>query len=75
MEPYERTTCSFVVKIWAADAEDDVQGRTWRGRVTHIPSGDQHYFVELDRLKEVLIPYFDAMDLDPDQTAVVCAVP
>lgn len=57
---YEQTTCSFIVKIWA-EVEEEPQLKTWRGRVTHVPSGAQHLFVELEHLKEIIAAYLKEM--------------
>lgn len=66
MEPFERTTCTFIVKIWA-DVEDAPYPRTWRGRVRHIPSGTQYYFDDLARFVEIFVSHLDEMGVTAHQ--------
>lgn len=53
MESYERTTCSFIVRIWT-DVEETPFPKVWRGSISHIPSGARYYFSEVDRLCEIV---------------------
>ena len=42
------TSHSFIVKVWLERTRSAVQGPTWRGRIIHVPSGEQQYVQELD---------------------------
>ena len=54
---------SFVVKIWLVEIED---GRvTWRGRITHVPSGEMRYIVELREIANFILPYLQALGVHP----------
>jgi len=62
MKRFEQTTCSFVIKIWA-DVDDELHNKTWRGRITSIPDGAQHLFVDLEQLTGILAGYLHEMGL------------
>jgi hypothetical protein len=47
MASIQPNTHSFIVKVWLAGPEDETGRHLWRGRVTHVPSGRDRYFLEL----------------------------
>lgn len=57
MDLFEKTTNSFIIKIWLEEA--DQQHVTWRGRITHVTSGKQRYLQNLDEIPLFLVPYLE----------------
>ena len=58
-DSFESVTHSFVVRIWLE--EDD--RATWRGHITHVPSGDRQYVERLGDIIDFIAPYVDGMKL------------
>jgi hypothetical protein len=58
-DSFESVTHSFVVRIWLE--EDD--RATWRGHITHVPSGDRQYVERLSDIIDFVSPYVDGMKL------------
>jgi hypothetical protein len=52
---------SFVVKIWARDVEAPSSERAWRGRVTHVGSGERRYVQHLLEIPAFLLKYVRRM--------------
>lgn len=56
-DSFESVTHSFVVRIWLE--EDD--RATWRGHITHVPSGDRQYVERLADIVDFIALYVDGM--------------
>lgn len=56
-DSFESVTHSFVVRIWLE--EDD--RATWRGHITHVPSGDRQYVERLADIVDFIARYVDGM--------------
>jgi hypothetical protein len=65
MELPEPHTHSFVVKIWLEEAATDGHGGAWRGHVTHVPSGERHYFETLTEIADFVMPFLQEMGIRP----------
>jgi hypothetical protein len=52
-------TQSFVVKIWLEETVEEVGRARWRGRVTHVPSGERRYFECLSGIAAFIKPYLE----------------
>ena len=50
MDLLETTTHSFVIKIWLEETIEEAEEAVWRGRITHVPSGENRYVKELDEI-------------------------
>ena len=59
MDEGEIEAQSFVVKVWLEEIDSTTGRRVWRGRVTHVPSGEQHAFTELVALVGILGAYLE----------------
>jgi hypothetical protein len=59
MDPYEATTHPFIVKIWLEEAANEVNTPTWRGRITHVPSGQYSYVDNLDEIVLIIASYLE----------------
>lgn len=55
MKLSESKTQSFIVRIWR---EEDGHS-TWRGHITHVPSGEKKYFQELSDITNFIKRYLD----------------
>ena len=65
MESIESDSHSFVVKIWLVELSDADGRITWRGQVTHVPSGQRTYFTDLDELTTCLSSYLKQWGVKP----------
>lgn len=62
MDPYE--SLSFIVKIWLEESPEEageVDEATWRGHVTHVPSGQRRYFERLQDVVAFIRTYTEAL--------------
>lgn len=50
-------TYSFIVKVWLEEAAEETEEPTWRGHITHVPSGDRQYVQTLDDIAAFIEPY------------------
>jgi hypothetical protein len=61
-ELFENHTHSFIVKVWlertAAERASQV---TWRGHITHVPSGERRYLKDLNEVIYFIGPYLEEM--------------
>ena len=39
----ESGTQSFIIKVWLEDTGEDTARASWRGHITHVPSGEKRY--------------------------------
>lgn len=53
---------SFVIKMCAEEEKGD--RATWRGNITHVPSGVNRYFQSLEEMNAFLIPYLEEMGVE-----------
>jgi hypothetical protein len=58
LEPY---THSFIVKVWLEETVEEAGTAIWRGRVTHVPSGERRYITKLDDILAFIAPYLQGM--------------
>jgi hypothetical protein len=52
---------SFIVKIWLEETAEEAGAATWRGHITHVPSGDRQYIKDLDQVRDFVAPYLEEM--------------
>lgn len=57
----EPQTHSFILKIWLEETEEESGAAMWRGRITHVPSGERRYVKELTEIELFLLPYLESM--------------
>jgi hypothetical protein len=55
-EPTE-PSISFVIRLWREETAVGPEGAIWRGHVTHVPSGERHYFQDMASLDGVFESY------------------
>jgi hypothetical protein len=61
MDQFESNTHSFIIKIWLEETFEEVGQATWRGRITHVSSGNQHYLTGLDDITAFSASYLGEM--------------
>ncbi len=59
MDPLELHTHSFIVKIWREQTGAGADQVTWRGHITHVPSGERAYLKNLDDIADFIAPYLE----------------
>jgi hypothetical protein len=57
---------SFIVKIWIEEAGAEAGPVTWRGHVTHVPSGERRHLKELDDLTHFIQNYLVQWGVRPN---------
>jgi hypothetical protein len=58
-EILEDNAHSFIVRIWPEGVDEKAGLVTWRGRVTHVPSGERRYFEDLDEVTAFMASYLE----------------
>ena len=57
---------SFIIKIWLEDTLDEADEATWRGHITHVPSGERSYLKSLTDIGQFVTRYLVAMGVRVD---------
>ena len=57
---------SFIIKIWLEDTLDEADEATWRGHITHVPSGERSYLKSLADIGHFVTRYLVAMGVKVD---------
>ena len=58
---------SFVVRIWLEERASETGAATWRGHVTHIPSGRRQHFDDVREVQELIVPYLTGTNVQGDR--------
>lgn len=58
---FELNTHPFIVKIWLEETAQEAGRATWRGHITHVPSGRRRYLQDLGDILAFIIPYLESM--------------
>ena len=53
---FEATTHPYIVKVWLEETAEEAGRATWRGYVTHVPSGKRRCFEHLDDVAAFIEP-------------------
>lgn len=61
MDLFEFNTHSFIVKIWLEETAEEVGQATWRGHITHVPSGERRYVQDMDEITAFITPYLERL--------------
>ena len=61
MDRLETTTHPFVVHVWLEESAPEAGQATWRGQITHVPSGERHAVRQLDDVGLFIAPYLQGM--------------
>ncbi len=65
MDLDEANTFSFIVKIWLEEPTGHASGATWRGHITHVPSGQRHDLKDLCAIPAFIAPYLKELGVEP----------
>ncbi len=57
----ESDTHSFVVKVWLEERAPRGGKATWRGHVTHVPSGERRYVTDADEIADFVVSYLQRL--------------
>ena len=57
----ETNTHSFVIRIWLEETPQETPRPTWRGHITHVPSGQRRYLQDLNEMVAFIRPYVEEM--------------
>ena len=57
MEPDEAETHSFIIRYWLEERGDKDLHDLWRGRITHIPGGEQRLIEDPSDIPAVIRSY------------------
>ena len=58
---FEANTHPFILKIWLEETAEEAGRATWRGHITHVPSGERRYIQDLDGIAAFISPYLEEM--------------
>jgi hypothetical protein len=64
MNSLEATSHPFVIRIWLEDSAEEARRATWRGHITHVPSGERRYLHSLDDMASFVAPYLESMGIE-----------
>ena len=67
MDTVEQAAQTFIVKVWREERVDEGQRVAWRGSITHVPSGDRHYFGKLSEIVSFIAPYLESMGVSVEE--------
>lgn len=63
MDLIETDIHAFVIRIWLEEMADGRQNATWRGQITHVPSGRRRSIDHLHDIATFIEPYLEAMGI------------
>jgi len=58
---YESASLAFIVRIWLEETVQETGTATWRGHITHVPSGERRYLKDLQEIVAFIAPYLQRM--------------
>jgi hypothetical protein len=61
MDSLEPDAHSFIVKVWVEERAQEGGRGTWRGHITHVPSGERRYLKNLDEIGNFIAPHLERM--------------
>lgn len=64
MDSIEQHTHSFIVKIWRERTGRTAERYTWRGKIAHVPDGEQRAIRRLIEIAIFIAPYLLRMRVD-----------
>jgi hypothetical protein len=63
----EFNTHSYVIKIWLEVTPTETKRTSWRGHITHIPSGERRYVTSLFSILTFIIRYLKTIGVTFDR--------
>jgi len=46
---------SFIVRVWREESANKKRRAVWRGFVSSVPSGERHYFSDINKIPELIV--------------------
>jgi hypothetical protein len=65
LETGETKSHAFVIKIWPEESGEVAGQTSWRGRITHVPSGSMSPLQELHEITDFITPYLATLGVKP----------
>lgn len=65
LDPGDSTSQSFVIKIWLEETVEQTGEAVWRGRITHVPSGEEGALNDLNEVTAFISPYLESIGVKP----------
>jgi hypothetical protein len=65
MDLSESDSHSFIIRIWIEETVEEAGRATWRGHITHVPTGERRYFQNLGEIVTFIAPYLGQMGVKP----------
>ena len=59
---FEKTTHSFVIKIWLEKPPEETDKVVWRGRIVHVATGERIFIKDYDEIMAFISPFVEHMD-------------
>jgi hypothetical protein len=53
----ESSLLSFVIHLWKEDSDSEALQPNWRGHITPVPSGERHYFTNLNEIPNLIVAH------------------
>ena len=63
MDMNTNQSCSFIIKIWVEEYDDKLAHTLWRGHITHVMTGQRHYFENLSVALSFMLPYLETIGI------------
>jgi hypothetical protein len=57
---------SFVIKIWLEETMGESGRVVWRGRITHVSSGERRLIKHLNEIHSFVWPYLETVGVKPN---------
>lgn len=61
MDLPETSTHSFVIKIWLEETVAESGVGIWRGRITHVPDGENMLVTQMNDIPNFVAPYLETL--------------
>lgn len=55
----ENDTFSFIIRIWFEETVEEDGRATWRGHITHVPSGKRRYVTDVEGITAFIVTYLE----------------
>ena len=52
---------SFIIKIWIEEGRDGAGQASWRGHITHVPTGERQYLQSVDEIGPFIVSHLQRM--------------
>jgi hypothetical protein len=62
---------SFIIRIWIEETVQEAGIATWRGQITHVPSGSRRYVEDLAEIGAFIAPYLGRLGVQPQRASRV----